>query len=109
MRNVTIFTMPRQFVDNFKIIQYNAIRDKKGKYLIESYPLHYLSSGRDLLRLKDRVKLGIGLLALGDPDFDCPIVKRTSPSHQLRTLHLSPEELKQIKALPLPATKKEIE
>ncbi|HUU88882.1 MAG TPA: hypothetical protein VMX17_14180 [Candidatus Glassbacteria bacterium] len=26
MRNVTIFTMPRQFVDNFKIIQYNAIR-----------------------------------------------------------------------------------
>lgn len=26
MKNVTIFTMPRHFVNNFKIIQYNAIR-----------------------------------------------------------------------------------
>jgi len=95
------------------LISFAGLIDRNGKYLIESYPIHYLSSGRDLLRLKDKVKLGTGLLALGDPDFDCSLSKRASSVNtslnQLRTLRLSSEELNKIKVLPLPATKKEIE
>jgi CHAT domain-containing protein len=50
--------------------------DEKGNYLIERHPLHYLSAGRDLIRLKDQETSGSGLAAFGDPDYDAPAALR---------------------------------
>jgi CHAT domain-containing protein len=46
--------------------------------LIERYPVHYLSSGRDLVRLRDSGRLSVGLLAIGDPDYDASAAARLS-------------------------------
>jgi len=60
------------------LVSFAGLMDATGKYLIEKYPIHYLSSGRDLLRLKERPPRGFGLLALGDPDYDAPASARLS-------------------------------
>jgi len=60
------------------LVSFAGLMDNTGKYLIEKYPIHYLSSGRDLLRLKERPPSGTGLLALGDPDYDAPPSARLS-------------------------------
>jgi CHAT domain-containing protein/tetratricopeptide (TPR) repeat protein len=52
------------------MISFAGLIDGEGKYLIERFAIHYLSSGRDLIRLKDRVEPGAGLFALGDPDYN---------------------------------------
>jgi CHAT domain-containing protein len=52
------------------LISFAALLDHQGKYLIETVPIHYLTAGRDLIRLKYRDTPGRGILALGDPDYD---------------------------------------
>jgi len=60
------------------LVSFSGLMDDSGNYLIEKFPIHYLSSGRDLLRLKERPPCGSGLLALGDPDYDAPPSARLS-------------------------------
>jgi CHAT domain-containing protein len=56
------------------------LKDDQGRYLIEDYPFHYLSTGRDLIRLQDHPWSGNGLLAIGDPDFDMSLTSPTATS-----------------------------
>ncbi len=51
------------------LVSFACLKNENGRYLIEEHPIHYLSAGRDLLRLDRQRELGSGLLALGDPDF----------------------------------------
>ncbi len=51
------------------LVSFACLKNENGRYLIEEHPIHYLSAGRDLLRLQRQREFGGGLLALGDPDF----------------------------------------
>ena len=104
------------------LVSFAGLTAGEDKYLIETYPIHYLSSGRDLIRLKQVVESGEGLFALGDPNFDAPPLDRlysmsarisTEESdtsiNALRNTRSGCEELNEITVLPLPGTRKEIE
>jgi CHAT domain-containing protein len=58
------------------LVSFSGLIDDNGRYLIEKIPVHYLSTGRELIRLKDRSGSGSGLLAFGDPDYDATIAAR---------------------------------
>ncbi|HST24273.1 MAG TPA: CHAT domain-containing protein [Blastocatellia bacterium] len=51
------------------LIPFAALVDEKGKYLIESYSLTYLTTGRDLLRLQARMENKQGAVVFANPDF----------------------------------------
>jgi len=55
------------------MVSFAGLIGSDGKYLIENHALHYLSSGRDIVRFRDRPSSAIGLLALADPDYDAPV------------------------------------
>ncbi|MBI5470833.1 MAG: CHAT domain-containing protein [Ignavibacteriae bacterium] len=72
----TLFIAPD---GGLNLISFAGLMDEKGKYLIEKYPIHYLSAGRDLIRInQDSTASGAGLLALGDPDYDASVATRVS-------------------------------
>ncbi|MGD8627541.1 MAG: CHAT domain-containing protein, partial [bacterium] len=52
------------------MVSISGLIDRDGRFLIEDYAIHYLSAGRDLVRLAYDSPPGSGLLALGDPDYD---------------------------------------
>ncbi|MBA3242606.1 MAG: CHAT domain-containing protein, partial [Acidobacteria bacterium] len=54
------------------LIPFGALVDEGGKYLVENYSITYLTSGRDLLRLKSGAGGGgrQGPLVMADPSFD---------------------------------------
>lgn len=58
------------------LVSFSGLIDDEGLYLIEKISVHYLSTGRELIRLKDRSGGGSGLLAIGDPDYDATIAAR---------------------------------
>lgn len=104
------------------LVSFAGLTDRVGKYLIESYPIQYLSSGRDLISLREKIKLGRGLFALGDPDFDASASARLSSAgvpaetrgygasfETLRNVRSGCEDLSKIKVLPLPGSRQEIE
>ena len=103
------------------LISFAGLVDDNGKYLIEKYPIHYLSAGRDLVRFDAEIEKGQGLLALGNPDFDAPVEARldsgdtvylasvdTDP-YQTRNVRSSCGNLREIRSLPLPHTHAEID
>jgi CHAT domain-containing protein len=51
------------------LIPFEALVDEQGKYLIERYSFHYLTSGRDLLRLQAARASKSGPFVLADPLF----------------------------------------
>jgi CHAT domain-containing protein/tetratricopeptide (TPR) repeat protein len=52
-------------------VSFAGLMDRDGRYLIEKYAIHYLMTGRDLLRIAEEdTVLEQGLLAFGDPDFN---------------------------------------
>ncbi len=52
------------------LVPFAALVDEGGKYLVESYSLIYLTSGRDLLRLQIESKSRESPLVVADPMFD---------------------------------------
>ncbi|MFH1686626.1 MAG: CHAT domain-containing tetratricopeptide repeat protein [bacterium] len=52
------------------LLSFATLMDEQNRYVIEQVPIHYLSAGRDLLRLQPTDRLGHGLLAFGDVDYD---------------------------------------
>ena len=58
------------------LVSFAGLKNQQGQYLIETTPIHYLVTGRDLLRLKEIEQSSTGLLALGDPDYDATIAQR---------------------------------
>ncbi len=104
------------------LVSFAGLLGEEGKYLIEKYPIHYLSSGRDLIRLGYETKPGSGLFALGDPDYNAPASVRLSRSKRRLTDSLSEpdyhpsgnvsskyEKLKDLIVSPLPGTRSEVE
>ncbi|MBX7220547.1 MAG: CHAT domain-containing protein [Blastocatellia bacterium] len=51
------------------LIPFAALVDEQGKFLVETYTLTYLTSGRDLLRLQVRIPHQEPALVLADPDY----------------------------------------
>ena len=52
------------------LIPFGALVDEQNRYLVESYSLTYLTSGRDLLRLGVQTGAGQGAVVVADPSFD---------------------------------------
>ena len=57
-------------------ISFAGLIDSEGRYFAEKHAVHYLSAGRDLVRLATEKENGRGLLAMGDPNFDAPVYAR---------------------------------
>ncbi|MBI4748568.1 MAG: CHAT domain-containing protein [Acidobacteria bacterium] len=51
------------------LIPFAALMDEKRKFLVETYTLTYLTSGRDLLRLQNGIKNEHPPLIMGNPDY----------------------------------------
>ena len=108
----TVFIAPD---GNLNLVSFAGLLDDNGKYLIEKFPIQYLSSGRDLLRLKETAPSGTGLLAMGDPDFNLSFQDASTASLSvplvLSILYLrsSCAELNKLNVPPLPATRREVE
>jgi CHAT domain-containing protein len=63
------------------LIPFAALRDRKGRYLVESHRLSYLTSGRDLLRLRSSGEGAAGRpLIVADPSFGLPVLSSRSPA-----------------------------
>ncbi len=103
------------------LLSFAGLMDGDGKYLIEKTPIHYLSSGRDLMRLKDQAETAAGLFALGDPDYGASASARLrepeTPEdtvsepvyYATRNVRSGCGTLKDITVDPLPGTRKEVE
>jgi tetratricopeptide (TPR) repeat protein/CHAT domain-containing protein len=103
------------------LVSFAGLPTPDGKYLIEDHPIQYLSSGRDLIRLKDKSTPCHGLLAIGDPDFDALPSARVSEimvaqhgdtasaSYAMRNVRSGCGSLTDIKAEALPGTRTEVE
>ena len=52
------------------LIPFAALVDESHRYLVESHEITYLSSGRDLLRLKDKIPTNQPAMVLANPRFD---------------------------------------
>jgi tetratricopeptide (TPR) repeat protein/CHAT domain-containing protein len=103
------------------LVSFGGLVDPDGNYLVERYLLHALSSGRDVIRLKDEMEPGIGLFALGDPDYDASAYVRLPEVAALedtvleiayyatRNVRSGCGDLKDMRVSPLPGTRGEIE
>ncbi len=58
-------------------ISFAGLVGSDESYLIESCAIHYLSAGRDLVRLGDSIETGSGLFAMGNPDFEASVSDRS--------------------------------
>lgn len=103
------------------LVTFGGLVEGDGRYLIEKHPLHYLSAGRDLLRIsQDSAGSGTGLLALGDPDYNASVSARMSPEKtfaltgvvgqtvRLRNIRSRCGSLSEMKVVRLPNTRTEV-
>jgi tetratricopeptide (TPR) repeat protein/CHAT domain-containing protein len=107
----TVFIAPD---GDLNLVSFAGLADETGQYLIEKYPLHYLSTGRDLIRLQESAPSNSGLLAMGDPDFDMSPGMSTASALGLAVLvglnlRSSCDALNKLNAVPLPGTRQEVE
>ena len=51
------------------LVPFAALVDDKGRFLVERYRLSYLTSGRDLLRLKEKLASAPSVMVFANPDF----------------------------------------
>jgi CHAT domain-containing protein/tetratricopeptide (TPR) repeat protein len=107
------------------LIAFGALRTPDGQYLIEKHALHYLSAGRDLVRLEHEPEPAIGLFALGDPDYGALAAERVAAldtagsgasgdsvvevAFATRNVRSSCGELGEMEVAPLPGTRREVE
>jgi CHAT domain-containing protein/Tfp pilus assembly protein PilF len=55
------------------LLPFCALLDERGRYLVEDYAFSYLSSGRDLLRLRAASPSRGSPVVIADPRFDAPL------------------------------------
>jgi CHAT domain-containing protein len=110
------------------LISFAGLLDDQDRYLVEKSPIHYLSAGRDAIRLATSDMIGNGLLIMGDPDYNADAYARLenirlqtrrwdtppddipeSDSRLIRSIRSKCEQLNKANALPLPASRSEIE
>ena len=102
------------------LVSFAGLTLPDSRFLIEEHPIHYLSAGRDLLRLQERDSSGTGLIAFGDPDFDAPVAARMgrypatplsvaaqSVSHELHNVRSGCGVLSEMNLPPLHGTRTE--
>jgi len=58
------------------MVSFAGLMNEAGEYVIENHTVHYLSSGRDIVRFREDFQPARGLFALGDPDYDAPAMAR---------------------------------
>jgi CHAT domain-containing protein/Tfp pilus assembly protein PilF len=102
------------------LVAFAGLKTPDGEYLVEKHTLHYLSAGRDLVRLEHRGSPSVGLLALGDPNYGAKASDRLAAlseppdsvlqvAFRTRNLRSSCGALNEIKVSPLPGTRREVE
>jgi tetratricopeptide (TPR) repeat protein len=62
------------------LIPFAALVDEAGRYLLESYSITYLTSGRDLLRLQARTESRSAPVVVANPLYDLTVVSQPGPS-----------------------------
>jgi len=83
------------------LISFATLVCDDGRYLVERTPIHNLSAGRDLLRLQVAEELATGLFAIGAPDYDAAVERRTSSMGQQRLKETETPEHRHVrKAIP---------
>ena len=116
----TVFIAPDGALNG---VSFAALMDKNGRYLIEKYAIHYLMSGRDVLRLAggEEAAPGQGFLAFGDPDFDHSVAPRPregsksyggkapAAAYARRGIPAIPAEKGRLRVSRLSATRREVE
>ncbi len=55
------------------LLPFAALLDEQEKFLLESYAIDYLTSGRDLLRMRSQIDSRTGPVIVADPHFDLAI------------------------------------
>ncbi len=67
--------------DQLNVIPFEALVDEQGQYLIESYQISYLSSGRDLVGFQDSSQTGTEAvrspIIIANPDYTNPAERST--------------------------------
>lgn len=107
---------------DLNLVSFAGLRDDANNFLVEKFPVHYLSTTRDLIRLQEPAAPGSGLLAIGDPDYDAgdvPAVVPGPPDAELpsmvveyiwtRGLRTGCTALQELIVARLPGTKSEIQ
>jgi CHAT domain-containing protein/tetratricopeptide (TPR) repeat protein len=115
----TVFVAPD---GGLNLLAFGGLPDSDGQYIIERYAIHYLSAGRDLIRLEQTVAPATGMLAVGDPDFDSPVSSRlsslpgdgeaalpASDATTVRHINVDCDELLTVDVSPIPGTRSEVE
>ncbi|MCA1557346.1 MAG: CHAT domain-containing protein, partial [Acidobacteria bacterium] len=92
---------------NLNLIPFGALVDEQNRYLIESYLITYLTSGRDLLRLQVPSKSRQGPVVLADPQFDLKIETTESKSSQQGNAERRSIDFAKARFGPLPGTAEE--
>jgi CHAT domain-containing protein/Tfp pilus assembly protein PilF len=64
------------------LVPFGSLVDERERFLLEGYRITYLTSGRDLLRLKERVGAAQPAVIVADPDFDDLGVADETPATQ---------------------------
>ena len=54
---------------SLNLLSFATLQDDSGRYMIEQWPIHYLTAARDLVRRQLPFTPGRGLLAVGDIDY----------------------------------------
>jgi CHAT domain-containing protein/tetratricopeptide (TPR) repeat protein len=92
------------------LLPFGALIDERGKYLIENYSFTYLTSGRDLLRLKTSEGGESAAIVVADPAFDVAVTSGTASASLGDTAQgRRAADLKDARLAPLPATREEAE
>jgi CHAT domain-containing protein/Tfp pilus assembly protein PilF len=76
------------------LIPFVALVDENNRYLVESYSISYLSSGRDLLRLQNHADSHQPPVILANPDYDKPGNPAVQIASQPGTSPPAPSSLK---------------
>jgi CHAT domain-containing protein len=79
-----------------QLVPFAALVDEEGRYLVERYNLHYVTSGRDLLRSGDVEGSREAGLLLGDADFDAPLGPREGNGEAKRSASIGSLHLERI-------------
>jgi CHAT domain-containing protein/lipopolysaccharide biosynthesis regulator YciM len=65
------------------LVPFGALVDERGRYLVESYELTYLTSGRDLLRVDARAQPRQPALVVADPAYGDPSLASTAETRDI--------------------------